>query len=479
MNEIESGQEPPQFNYFYKYGGQKEGDASLELFLSLDEMLLLGKFIPPKDNGKLLVADEIEASLTTLGIAHGIQTRTISEAVFQCNMNKKVLSDIILARGTQPKKTVPAYLRLDERLFNLAFPLEKTINNVDMKSYSKLVIVKKGELLARAVHSQPGSNGFTVKGDPIPFGKKDVKFLKPGSHTLYAHGKVFSKHAGRFVVERDTFDILNTLEIDGDVDYSVGHINFPGDVTINGRVLDGFHLVSGGNLILKGPLDASEVMVNKDLTCGGGIFGNGPAIVRCGGEIKCNFVENCHVEALGDIYAGKEILNAQVFTNGGVRFSDGGKIVNSTVWAMGPVYVNRIGNEKTRSHLIMGMDFVIHRKIEKLRVLYREEESKLLKIKDRVETVLQPNQTVQDVQKALQLKMDQLVLEINALQPSLMHFENTILAVKGEIWPGTILEMGYARMEINDLQVGKTYKLNPDLRTITVEKYVAPEEKED
>lgn len=473
--EEDNPQAPPQFNFFYRYGGQKEGDAALELYLSMDEMLLLGRFTPPKDQGRMLVADEVEASLMTLGIAHGIQNRTLAEAVFQCNINRKVLNDVILARGTQPKKTVPAYLRLEARLFAGAFPQESSLANVDMKSYSKIVVVKKGELLARAVHSQPGTNGFTVKGDPIPFGKKDVKFLKPGAHTLFSRGKVFARHSGRFVVTKDTFDVLNTLEVEGDVDYSVGHIIFPGDVTVNGIVLDGFHLVVGGNLTMKGPLDASEVMVKRDLHCGGGIFGNGPALVRVGGETHCSFIENCHLESLGTLNAGKEILNAQVYTNGGIKFADGGKIVNSTVWSKGSIWVSRIGNSSTRSHVVLGMDFVIHRKIERLRVLYREEEDKLLKIRGRLETVVQPNQNIQDVETGIQAEMDRLVQEINALQPQLIQTEDCRLAVKGEVWPGTVIEMGYARMDINEMQVGKTYRLNPDLRTISVEKYTPPE----
>lgn len=76
------------------------------------------------------------------------------------------------------------------------------------------------------------------------------------------------------------------LEIDDDVDYKTGHINFPGDVIIRGEVKDGFKVHSRGSIFCAKTLDASEVISGKDLIVQQGIIGRNKGIIQVEGKLK-------------------------------------------------------------------------------------------------------------------------------------------------------------------------------------------------
>lgn len=459
----------PVLESIYKMGN-KLGDASLELFLSEDEMLVVGKFTPPSAQGKLLVYQEIEDLFQTLGLVYGLQSRILQECIYHCNMNHRTIEKAPLARGTPARNEAPAFLKLEAHLFDHHFKQPETnqMADIDYKTISPFVIVKKGELLARAVKPREGIFGTTVRGNKIEPGKKEVKFLKPGPHTVYAHGKVFARCAGRFVVEGDVFDVSDTLDIAGGVDYSTGHIIFPGNINITGLVKDGFKIVSGATITSKDTLDASEVMCKKDLLCGTGIIGKKPGLVRIGGRLQAVFVENVQIEALGDLHISKTILGSKVYTNGNLIMEEGSKISASTVSVKGKLQTHTLGNDKGHVHIIVGTDFAVARKLDAVRAQYREEEDQLHRIKDRL-AATNPGRWA-EIEKETRAKLEALVAEINQLQQHLFSDELPELRIKGDIWPGTVIEMGHARIDVTEKQTAKVFKLSADRRVIVSEK---------
>ncbi|MEI8092720.1 MAG: FapA family protein [Spirochaetales bacterium] len=453
---------------FLTIGGD-EGGARVDVFVAPDGMKCWGVFSPPTEaEGKLLVFSDIVDALQNGGITHGLQDRAVQEAIFHCNMEKMRLPEVPLAIGTTMLKERPAFLKLETHIYSHHFDKEKAVQ-VDFKEYTPFVIVKKGELLARAVLPQGGRQGTTVFGVEIPAGKKEIKMLKPGPNTFFAHGKVFARLAGRFVLENENFDVSDLLEIAGGVDYSTGNLVFPGSIIVKGVVQDGFKIVAGGSITVHETLDASEVMCRTDLSCNGGIIGKKPGLVRVGGNVKALFVENCQMDVLGNAHFSKSLLHTRLSVNGNLTFDDGGRIVSSSITVKGNLFCTQLGNENGPCHVIAGTDFVVLRKMEGIRAKYKDVEEELFKLKARLAEL--GKEKFADAEKDLKKAMETLVSEMNQLTPQLFNPQETSVRVSGLVHEGTVIEMGYARLQIDDKIKGKTFRLSPDQKSILVEKF--------
>lgn len=440
----------------FSFGGV-DGGPRVEITVSGDAMSAWGTFFPATEpRGKLIVWPDLEEALRNAGFREGLLTHEIQEVLFRFNTGHPPAERVLIARGRPPQAERPAFLKLEPRFFAPHFQ-DLGGAQVDFKEYSPFIIVKKGELLARAILPRTGVPGTTVYGTEIPAGKKDIKHIKPGTHTLFAHGKVFSRIAGRFTLEGDVFDVSDVLELDGGVGYGTGNLIFPGSVVVKGVVADGFRLVAGAGITVKGPLDASEVMCNGDLVCDGGIIGKKPGVVRVGGALKARYVEHCLVEVLGPILVNKALLHARVATNGDLTMEDAGRIVAATVWVKGNLSCGQLGGESGPVRVVAGSDFVVQRKMDGIRSRYHHLEDEVQKEKVR---------GVEPSSEKL-AALASLVGEMNSLTPQLFCNPATEVRIAGKIVEGTVIEMGYATLTVSQPMKGQVFRLSPDGKTVT------------
>jgi hypothetical protein len=448
----ESEEERP---VLFSFGGV-DGGPRVEISVSEDSMVAWGTFYPASSpDGKLLVWSDFADALQAANLASHLLDRTIQDVLFQFNTSHPAPAQVVIARGQAPKAERPAFLKLEPRFYEHHFHDSGEVQ-VDFKEFSPFVIVKKGELLARAVLPREGVPGETVFGNPIPAGRKDIKHLKPGPHTLFAHGKVFSRIAGRFTLEGDVFDVADTLELDAGVGYGTGNLVFPGSVIIKGVVGAGFKVAAGEGITVKGPLDASEVLCHGDLVCEGGIIGRKPGMVRVGRTIKALYLEHCQVEALGTIHIAKALLHTRVYTNANLELDDGGRIVSSTVWVRGVLTCAQLGGENGHVKVVAGSDFVIQRKMDAIRHRYHVLEEEVQKLKTH-------GQEPSSDQVAA---LGALVAEMNTLSPLLFSNPAAEVRVTSKVFEGTVLEMGFATLTVTKPLKGQVFKLSSDGKTI-------------
>lgn len=440
----------------FAFGGI-DGGPRVEVSVSEDQMTAWATLYHGTSTaGKLLVWSEFTEALQGAGLTEGLLDRDVQEAMFRFNTGHPAPETVVLARGKPSVAERPAFLKLEPRFFDHHFRAETAVQ-VDFKEYSPFVIVKKGELLARGILPRAGEPGRTVFGALLSPGKKDIKHLRPGPHTLFAHGKVFSRIAGRFTLDGDVFDVSDVLELDAGVGYGTGNLAFPGTVIVKGVVADGFRLAAGAGITVKGPLDASEVLCHGDLAVEGGIIGRKPGVVRAGGRIRSLYIEHCQVEALGTISVAKALLHAKVYTNTDLSLDEGGRIVATSVWVKGMLTCGQLGGENGPVKVVAGTDFVVQRKMESLRVKYQGLEQEILKDKAK------GSEPAPEKMAALQ----QVVSELNTLTPLLFCNPKTEVRVTGKIFEGTVIEMGYASLTVTGQPKGQVYRLSADGKTIT------------
>lgn len=191
--------------------------------------------------------------------------------------------------------------------------------SVDYKSMELFEVVKKDMLLAEYQPATKGAYGYDVTGRMIA--PKQGKELPP----LTGEGFMMTEDKKQYyslldgIVELDTYNhkliIRNLYTVPGDVDASIGNIDFNGDINILGNVHSGFTITATGSVVIDGHCEGCQIQAGKDVIIRKGYQGQGVGKIVSGGEIMGKFFESAILEAEGDVEASY-LLNCDLRTQG-------------------------------------------------------------------------------------------------------------------------------------------------------------------
>jgi uncharacterized protein (DUF342 family) len=399
--------------------------------------------MPPLGKGPPITPDYVRELLEKLNIVHGIRWDSIQAAVQECNLNRKILKDILIARGDPPVNEIAEYVQLNPFLGQSNTP--GADSKIDYRSQSPFIIVKKDQALAKQKSRKPGRDGKNVHGTVIPHGITKPEGVSGGENTRMEGRLLLSNINGQLVETRGVVSVSDSLVIKGGVGYKTGNIIFPGDVVIDGPVSDGFKIYSGGSVTIKQTFDVTDAITKADLTVSGGIIGRGRALVKVGGSLKSKFIENCRVAARKTVSVDLEIINSNVFTLENVEMGDKGKILGGEIWAVRGVRTGAIGKKSgkaTRIHC--GVDFTMEQEKEKHNNMLRILAAKLARLRELLADpaadsekrakLEQLRQRLEDEQQKASSRVAELMGRVNT-------DGNAAVEVSGEIAEGTLLEI--------------------------------------
>ena len=95
-----------------------------------------------------------------------------------------------------------------------------------------------------------------------------------------------------------TFCVDPTVTISGDVDASVGNIDFLGDVVIKGEVMEGFSVTAGRNVTVGGNVTGARIKAGGAITVKKGAIN---AKLTAHGNISCRFCEYSDISTDSDL----------------------------------------------------------------------------------------------------------------------------------------------------------------------------------
>ncbi len=432
----------------------------VEVYVSEDEMKATADFYPPSEGisdagiepGKPIEPEDVEKVLEKKGIVTGIDWNAISEAIFRCNTERTPVTGVTIARGKKPVDEIPPHFEIIEELLKSRKPIDTDSQRIDFKEISPFTLVNKGQVLARLVPKVPGAFGETVLGKAIPFKKASIPQLKPGKNVVVEADIAKAGCHGRFIYTDDSFWVSEVLEIKSDVDYHTGNIDFPGDVVIYGNVQDGFKVRAGGSIYCHKTLDASEVLCGGDLFVRLGIIGRKKGVVKVKGSVEAKFIENCYLEAGGNISIKTSILNSVVHSLKRVNLGEKGIIVGGKVFAQNGVEAAQLGTRvgpKTEIHC--GIDFTIQQKLEWIRDKNIELAMKLNEIDRRIKDASTPSyiEKLKEVRK----KLSQAIHKLNAASATMVNEldknEEADVKVSASVYPGVYIEICHISYIVN------------------------------
>ncbi len=200
--------------------------------------------------------------------------------------------------------------------------------------------IHKGDIVARLYPPKPGLEGKNVLGAVVPARPgKPFRLLMDKSLRLSDDpgGKyqvIKAEQDGYLAEESGRLSVRKELEVEGDLDYRYGALDFIGSVKIEGDVLPGFHVKAQEGIEVSGSVrGGSLISPQGDIVVKGYVYGGAGSCVITGKSFTASVMQEVNAEIKGDIVVLKESRDSLLRSHAAVRVPKGA-IIGGTVSAV-------------------------------------------------------------------------------------------------------------------------------------------------
>ncbi len=193
-------------------------------------------------------------------------------------------------------------------------------------------------------------------------------------------------------------------------------------------------------------MDASEVISKKDLIVKRGITGRNKGRVSVAGRVEARFIENCYLEAKGEVIIESGILNSAIHTQKRITMGKKGIIIGGKLFAQDGVTAAQIGSRmSTRTEFYCGVDYVVKQKLEWIRDKNIELAIKLRQVEKKLKIAAQSASSGNEKLLKIREKIKQAISRLNQAANSLIFEldknEDADVMVTGTVFPGVYIEI--------------------------------------
>ncbi len=319
-------------------------DLPFEIELFRDNLVAT---IKVKKGPREISENQVYEFLRGIGIEHGIIDGNVK------TLAKKFpyVQQIKIAEGTAPVPGQDAKVELVQSIKTDLKPATRRNGTADFKKLNLISPIREGDIIQiRTPPTQPRA-GLDVFGKPIPGREgRDIK-LKKGKNTEISDDGcllIATDEGFLYLGTGNRVNVRDVYIVTGDLDYRYGTVEYKGDIVIKGDIRTGFNVYAGGNVYVHGSVEDSIIEAAGILSIDGGVRASGKAILRAGGDVRVNFIENCRVESLRNIYINREAINCNIRAGGHVEvlWKDG-RIVGGDIvagrWIASPTLGSDMG----------------------------------------------------------------------------------------------------------------------------------------
>lgn len=346
----------------------------LSITFSEDKGIAYLQFIKKDENFSCSI-EELDSFLQSHNIRFGIQ-RDIVQRI-SSNPEEYFWNRVPIAIGQPSVNGTDARVALTVDLEEDRKPLERADGKVDYKELVRLHNVMKGQLIAKIIPAQNGVSGKTVTGEELPYRPGKEAHFKVGKNVLVDQDETSMYAAIDGLVtltDKGKINVFPVYEVNGDVDYSTGNIDFVGTVVIRGNVLTGFTVKSAGDIRVVGGVEGAELIAGGSIEITGGIIGYNKGLVSAGKNVKVSFIQDGNVVAGDDVVVSQSIMHSNIRAGHDVLCNGAkGLIVGGIVQAGERVVARTIGNTmSTATAIEVGVVPELRNEINELRQELRQ-----------------------------------------------------------------------------------------------------------
>ena len=291
---------------------------------------------------------QIASGLQSAGIAvdAAVEAR-IGDFLARCRSEEELPDRFLIAEGTPPIPGKPGEFEPAGSADAERSP-DADEDHVDHRNYNFIQTVGRGGIVGTLIAPEPPVPGRDVYGKPVvPDSDDGPEAIALGKNVRRSErdpAVVLADVAGRVVCKDRVVQILELLEIKGDVDYESGNVDASCDVMIQGTVRDLFVVRSAKTITIAGAVEGAEVQAKQDLHVRGGIVGHGTGHAVADGSIAVKFCERANLRAGGDITVGKDAIDSQLYAGGRIVV-ERGEVLGGGAYAREAMAVGTLGND--------------------------------------------------------------------------------------------------------------------------------------
>ncbi|MDI9388858.1 MAG: FapA family protein [Synergistota bacterium] len=333
-----------------------ENQAEMEVKVSPDGLTAELWVEPPFADLPWPTEEQALLFLREKGIVEGVDSSIVASLISE--RSGKIW--IPVAYGVAPSDGVDAEVEYKVE-FGSGRPKEEVDGGkVDLRNLSNVTIILKDQLLAVKHPPTEGNPGVTVRGEPLK-GKPGKDRPLPAGAGTYVSEDGLSLHAmidGNLVMKGNKLNVIPVFQVDGDVDFSIGNINFIGAVVVNGAVREGFEINTSGNIEIRGVVEGAHLSSKGDIMITGGVRGMNKALLQADGDISAGFVDQAKLRSGKDINVNNAVLHSDLGANGKITVLGGTKaqIAGGKIQAGHEVTCLTLGSEMgTRTEVAVGV----------------------------------------------------------------------------------------------------------------------------
>jgi len=311
-----------------------------------------------------ITVDALKEILMLKGVTHGIdETRlgqTAAQPVFQ--------RPVVIAKGKPNKDGVSEVIQYKFEVGKDEITEEEESGSIDFRNIKNFTNFRAGDVLAVKSAATPGESGHTVMGEELKARDGKTVNLRIGKGVDLSEDGMTAKAAvdGHACVIADRLTVLNTVEVPAHVDYSIGNINFVGNVKVKGSVRSGFSVVAEGNIEIASNVEKSIIQCQGDLDIKGIVFGGGECELEVGGEATIGALDQAKLKVMGDLKVANYIRHSDIACGGMIEvLGKKGSIVAGDIHAYRGINSPFVGNSMaTMTKLTVGSNPTITHNIE-------------------------------------------------------------------------------------------------------------------
>lgn len=325
-------------------------DATLYIKVSDDKMFAFICMFPPCSNGKEIDRTTVEKALLERGLTYGVceaGIRALTEE--HCYFQILMIGQGFLPVTGKDGKIIEHFQRTSE--INIH---QDEHGKADYRNLNSIQFIEKGQVICDIIPPEQGISGINLEGKEVPAKAGLSPVIPAGKNTILSEdGKqLLAVSKGQILFRHFKFDVTEVLVIKEDVDYSVGNLDYPGDIIIYGEVRTGFTVKSGGSVTIHGMVEAASIIAEGDVILKKGMNGNHNGQINSQGEVKASYLENCTVYSTGGIKANS-VIACNLFCGDSVSVEGSiGAIIGGSVTALRSVKARMIGSKSRRETII-------------------------------------------------------------------------------------------------------------------------------
>ncbi|MBN1765138.1 MAG: DUF342 domain-containing protein [Sedimentisphaerales bacterium] len=264
---------------------------------------------------------------------------------------------------------------------------------------SSIINVKKDQPLIRIIPPDRGTDGTDVYGKPIPRKLGREAYLRLGNNVRQEEDIIYADTNGKVECTIEKIWVDEKLEIKSNVDFSVGNIDFDGDIEIPKNILDLFKVCTRSSITVRGVIEAACVHADLDINGLGGMTGKEKGEYSAGRDINAKYITNAKVQAGRNITVYSEVVHCDLVCNGMLTVENGPLVGGRSVVKKG-LKIKHLGSEAgTKTLVEVGVDADLKAKYEEVAPVVKVKRIKAQKVRQTVEPLMRNQKHLNSEQK--------------------------------------------------------------------------------